>query len=166
MTAFTIPAICWFFIFCEDCGGAHWMLYIFSMGSVGGPMLLFFIPLILALSNYVVGWKSGWIVDWNHRWTFWVGYFACVMWNVLLIVYSLFMAPAIKIWYMTRGYDIDEEIAKQREIKARTRAEEAEKAKDRAAVRQCRINPSLCGRVADDQKERQAEYEAMQEAAN
>jgi hypothetical protein len=107
MTAFIIPAISWFFIFCEDCGGAHWMLYIFSMGSVAGPMLLFFIPLILALSNYVVGWKSGWIVDWNHRWTFWVIYFACVIWNVLLIVYSLFMAPAIKIWYMTRGYDID-----------------------------------------------------------
>ena len=65
MLAFTIPGIFWFFIFCEDCEWAHWTLYIFSMGSVGGPLLLFFIPLILALSNYVVGWKSGYLVDWN-----------------------------------------------------------------------------------------------------
>jgi len=71
-----------------------------------------------------------------------------------MIVYSLFMAPAIKIWYMTRGYDVDLEIAKQKEIRARTRAEEQEKAKSRAAVRQCLINPSLCGRVADENRER------------
>ena len=129
MIAYVIPAISWFFIFCDDCGDAHWVLYIFSMGSVAGPMLLFFIPLILALSNYVVGWKSGWIVDWNTRWSFWVIYFACVIWNVLLIVYSLFMAPAIKIWYMTRGYDVDEEIAKHQNRAARLRYEEDEKNK-------------------------------------
>ena len=126
MVAFTIPAIMWFFIFCKECDGAHWMLYIFSMGSIGGPMLLFFIPLILALSNYVVGWNSGYVVDWNHRWMFWVTYFAFVIWNVALIVYGLFMAPAIKIWYFTKDWDVEEYVAAHRKKIAREREEKDE----------------------------------------
>lgn len=65
MIAFSVPALFWVSIFIPDADWAHWTYYIFSMGSVGGPMLLFLVPLILALSNYVVGWKSGYLVDWN-----------------------------------------------------------------------------------------------------
>ena len=131
------------------------------MGSVAGPMLLFFIPLILALSNYVTGWQSGWIVDWNHRWTFWVTYFAFVIWNTALIVYGLFMAPAIKIWYFTRGFNVDEIVAAHKQKIAREKYEEEMKAKKRAAQQQCLINPSLCGAMAEENRQRQEEYAEM-----
>ena len=67
MIAYTVPAVLWFSVFT---GGdtIQWVFMIFSMGSVGGPMLLFFMPQILMLSNMVVGWKSGYLVDWNSRW--------------------------------------------------------------------------------------------------
>ena len=82
------------------------------MGSVGGPMLLFFFPQILALSNIVVGWKSGYLVDWNRRWKFWVIFFSFVVWNFALIMYHLQLSPAIKIWYYTKDFDVETIVAR------------------------------------------------------
>ena len=107
MLADTIPAIFWFFIFDKDADWAHWTLYVFSMGSVIGPMLLNFFPLALALFNYVIGWKSGYLVDWNRRWEFWVIYFSFIIWNTLCIAYVVFMAPSVQIWYFTKDFDVE-----------------------------------------------------------
>ena len=88
MIAYTVPAVLWFSVF-MGIDSLQYIFMLFSMGSVGGPMLLFFMPQILALSNIVTGWQSGYLVDYNTRWKFWVMYFSFVLWNFILIMYHL-----------------------------------------------------------------------------
>jgi hypothetical protein len=80
MMFFLLPAIGWIFTFIDYMPMKYFFM-IFGMGSIGGPMLAFWIPFILALVCYIDGWTSGYLVNWNRRGDFWVPWFFFIMWN-------------------------------------------------------------------------------------